>query len=87
MSERTWKRVVQGKSVRRVEPYWYEGKKYKSEWLFNSKVLGQLIVNYDDGGVAFDGKLDQANLTLKDMKTTWLEELQKLVLIESKIKK
>jgi len=78
MSEQTWKRIIKGKPVRRVEPYWYDGKKYKSEWLFNLKEVGQLTVNYDDSGVAFDGKLNEAYITRNNDETTWLKERQKL---------
>lgn len=77
MSERTWKRIVQGKAVRRVEPYWYEGKRYKGEWLFNSKDLGHLIVNYDDGGVGFEGELSEATITNNGENTSWNSELKK----------
>jgi hypothetical protein len=51
MAERTWKRIAQGKPVRRVEPYVYEGKRFKSEWSFNTPEVGSLLVTYDDGGV------------------------------------
>jgi hypothetical protein len=84
MSEKTWKRIVQGKAVRRVEPYWYEGKKYKGEWLFNSKGLGQLTVNYDDGGVGFEGELSQAIITNDSENTSWVSELQKYALANKK---
>ena len=77
MSERTWKRIVQGKAVRRIEPYWYEGKKYKGEWLFNSKEFGQLTVNYDDGGVGFEGELSEAIITNNGENTSWISELKK----------
>jgi hypothetical protein len=84
MSEKTWKRIVQGKAVRRVEPYWYEGKKYKGEWLFNSKGLGQLTVNYDDGGVGFEGELSDATITNDGEDTSWVSELQKYALTSKK---
>jgi hypothetical protein len=77
MSEKTWKRILQGKAVRRIEPYWYEGKKYKGEWLFNSKRLGQLIVNYDDGGVGFEGELSEAIITNDGENISWNSELKK----------
>jgi hypothetical protein len=79
MSEKTWKRILQGKAVRRIEPYWYEGKKYKGEWLFNSKRLGQLIVNYDDGGVGFEGELSEAIITNDGENISWNSELKKLI--------
>ncbi len=78
MSEKTWKRILQGKAVRRIEPYWYEGKKYKGEWLFNSKRLGQLIVNYDDGGVGFEGELSEAIITNDGENISWNSELKKI---------
>lgn len=77
MSERTWKRIVQGKLVRRVEPYIYEGKKYKSEWVFNSQKFGSLLVTYDDDGVAFDGDLRSTEIWDGANKTSWINELMK----------
>jgi hypothetical protein len=77
MSERTWKRIVQGKVVRRIESYWYEGKKYKGEWLFNLKEFGQLTVNYDDSGVGFEGELKEAIITNNGENISLVSELEK----------
>ena len=77
MAERTWKRIAQGKPVRRVEPYAYEGKKFKSEWSFNTPDVGALLVTYDDGGVGFEGRLEDALIWNGDQKTNWVNELIK----------
>lgn len=77
MAERTWKRVAQGKPVRRVEPYQYEGKKFKSEWSFNTPSVGSLLVTYDDGGVGFEGRLEEAVVWNDAHKTNWISELIK----------
>ena len=77
MAERTWKRIAQGKPVRRVEPYAYEGKKFKSEWSFNTPDVGALLVTYDDGGVGFEGRLEDALIWNGDQKTNWVSELIK----------
>jgi len=75
MAERTWKRIAQGKPVRRVEPYVYEGKRFKSEWLFNTPDVGTLLVTYDEGGVGFEGRLENALIWNNDKNSTWLKEL------------
>ena len=77
MSEKTWHRIVKGKLVRRIEHYHYEGKKYKSEWLFNSESMSSLVVNYEDGGVGFDGVISDALIWVRDEKTSWILELMK----------
>ena len=77
MAERTWKRIAQGKPVRRVEPYVYEGKRFKSEWSFNTPNVGSLLVTYDDGGVGFEGRLEDVLIWNDDKKTNWIGELIK----------
>ena len=77
MAQRTWKRIAQGKPVRRIEPYLYEGKKFKSEWSFNTPDVGSLLVTYDDGGVGFEGRLEDALIWNGDQKTNWVSELIK----------
>jgi len=77
MAQKTWQRIVKGNQVRRVEPYLYEGKKYKSEWLFNSRSFGSLVVTYDDGGVGFDGQLADALIWIEDEQTSWIQVLMK----------
>lgn len=77
MAQRTWKRIAQGKPVRRVEPYIYEGKRFKSEWLFNTPDVGSLLVTYDDGGVGFEGRLEDVLIWNDDQKTNWVSELIK----------
>jgi hypothetical protein len=77
MSEQTWRRICKGKSVRRIVFYLYEGRRCRSEWLFNSDKFGSLVVNYDDGGVGFDGFLDDARITDYDQTSSWVSELMK----------
>jgi len=77
MAERTWKRIAQGKPVRRVEPYVYEGKRFKSEWSFNTPDVGALLVTYDDGGVGFEGRLEAAFIRNDDQISNWVSELIK----------
>ena len=77
MAQRTWKRIAQGKPVRRVEPYLYEGKRFKSEWFFNAPDVGSLLVTYDDGGVGFEGRLEEAVIWNDAQKTNWVSELIK----------
>ena len=77
MSEQTWRRICKGKPVRRVVFYRYEGKRYRSEWHYNSDELGTLVVNYDDSGVGFDGELEDARITDRDQTSSWVVEVMK----------
>jgi len=77
MAERTWKRIAQGKPVRRVEPYVYEGKRFKSEWSFNTPEVGSLLVTYDNGSVGFEGRLEAAFIRNDDQISNWVSELIK----------
>ena len=77
MADKTWQRIVKGKSVRRVEYYQCEGKRYKADWLFNSDSFGSLVVNYEDGGVGFEGDLSSACIFYENKKTSWIDELMK----------
>lgn len=73
MAMRTWRRIVKGEVVRRVEPYVYEGKRFVGEWHFNRDSFGALLVTYDDGGVGFDGSLSEATITVDDEPIRWDE--------------
>lgn len=77
MSEQTWRRICKGKPVRRVVFYRYEGKRYRSEWSYNSGEIGTLVVNYDDNGVGFDGELEDARITDRDQTSSWVSEVMK----------
>jgi hypothetical protein len=77
MAERTWKRIAQGKPVRRVEPHLYEGKRFKAEWWFNTPEIGSLLVTYDDGGVGFEGRLEDALIRNDNENSSWLSQLIK----------
>jgi hypothetical protein len=57
--------------------YRYEGKRFRSEWLYNSDEFGRLVVNYDDNGVGFDDMLDDAHITDCDLATSWVSEVMK----------
>jgi len=70
MSERTWNRVKAGKALTRVEPFLYEGKRYKANWCFNYSGFGSLLVTYDDA-VGFDGKLSDALIVVDDLNVIW----------------
>lgn len=76
MSERTWRLILKGKAVKRVVPYWSEGKKYKSEWFFNLNRLGDLVITYDEGGVGFDGHLSDALISNNERALSWEGELK-----------
>ncbi len=71
----TWESIVNG--VKSIVPaiYWYEGEEYYCEWVFNKSGLGSLIVNYDGGGVHFDGDLADANIAVDGESLTWEEVL------------
>ena len=71
MAEVTWKRIVAGRRFKRVVPYYYEGKRYKSTWLFNQSGFGALLVTYADDAVAFEGTLHDATIVLSDSVVSW----------------
>lgn len=71
MSLQTWRRVVSGHNVLRVEPYHYEGERYQARWEFNRDGLGSLYVTYDDAGVGFDGSMDDASIHVHDVPVEW----------------
>jgi len=71
----TWESIVNG--IKSIMPaiYWYEGEEYYCEWVFNKSGLGSLIVNYNGGGVHFDGDLADANIAVDGKSVTWEEVL------------
>ena len=71
----TWESIVNG--VKSIVPaiYWHEGEEYYCEWVFNKSELGSLIVNYDGGGLHFDGDLADANIVVDGETITWEEVL------------
>lgn len=71
MAEATWKRIVAGRRFKRVVPYYYEGKRYKSTWLFNQSGFGTLLVTYADDAVAFEGTLHDATIVLSGSVVSW----------------
>ncbi len=72
----TWESIVKG--VKSIVPaiYWHEGEEYYCEWVFNKTGLGSLIVNYDEGGVHFDGDLANADIAVDGESVTWEEILE-----------
>lgn len=74
MAMQTWKQILAGRPVHRREPYWYEGERFTGEWYFNSRgVRGALRVEYEGGGVGFDGKLDDAWIEIDEVSVLWRE--------------
>ena len=74
MSQRTWQRVLAGKMLRRVEPFFYEGKRFKADWMFNYSGFGSLLVTYGDEAVGFDGSLSEAQILVDDEPVAWFDE-------------
>lgn len=73
MAKRTWRRILKGAFVRRVEPYIYDAQRFTGEWHFNHNGFGTLLVTYDDSGVGFDGDLSEAIITICDEPVHWNE--------------
>jgi hypothetical protein len=71
MSQRTWQRVLSGKTLRRVESFFFEGKRFKAEWMFNYSGFGSLLVTYGDEAVGFDGSLSDAQILVDDEPVVW----------------
>jgi len=67
----SWNRVKRGAYLRRLEPYWYEGERFVGEWHFNQTSPGSLLVQFGDGGVGFDGALDDAIITVSGKTVAW----------------
>lgn len=74
MSKRTWHRIVAGKSVKRVVPFYFGGKRYKGTWEFNNRGFGSLVVTYDGQAVAFDGNLSDSSIIVDDQQVKWESE-------------
>jgi hypothetical protein len=71
MSQRSWNRVKAGKALKRVEPFYYEGKRYKANWCFNYSGFGSLLVTNSDDAVCFDGDLSAAQIVIGDSIVAW----------------
>jgi hypothetical protein len=71
MSELTWRRVLNGRLVKRVVPFTYEGKTFKGVWMFNNNGLGTLLVTFDGEAVGFDGDLADASIYIRDTEFKW----------------
>jgi hypothetical protein len=71
MSQRTWQRILSGKTLRRVESFFFEGKRFKAEWMFNYSGFGSLLVTYGDEVVGFDGSLSEAQILVDDEPVVW----------------
>lgn len=78
MSMRTWKRILGGNPVLRVEPYWYEGRRYRSEWRFNTNGYGSLRVTYcalgggGDEGDGYIGSIEDALIVVDGESVKWV---------------
>ena len=67
----TWENIINGVNTIVPAIYWYEGEEYYCEWVFNKSGLGSLIVNYDGGGVHFDGNLADAAIAVDGESVAW----------------
>ncbi len=79
MTLRTWRRVLNGSTVRRLEPYWYEGMRYVGEWNFNHNGFGTLLVTYDNCGVGFNCSLSGATIYIDAVQIEWNQDKQPLI--------
>lgn len=58
-----WMRVKEGTSLRVPgEGYWYEGEFFQDYWSFSGGRDGDLVVEYGDGGVGFNGSLSDGHI-------------------------
>lgn len=58
-----WKKIRLAKEVTIRGPgYHYEGERFRDHWSFEEGVAGKLNVWTDDGGVCFDGTMDDVEL-------------------------
>jgi len=55
-----WDKILKGKKVSASAGYWYEGKRFSAYFSFNHDGPGTLLVGYNDGGVGFDGHVNDA---------------------------
>ncbi len=60
MSFERWVRILGGAPRTVEEPYWYEGERFTACWAFDGR--RGLEVAYDDGGVGWEGELDDADV-------------------------
>jgi hypothetical protein len=79
MSQRTWQRVLAGKTIKRVESFFHEGTRFKANWIFNHSGLGSLLVTYSDEAVGFDGNLTEAQILVDNIPFTWSNNIQHTV--------
>lgn len=71
MSKVTWHRVVKGKLIKRIVPFYYEGKRYKATWTFNKTGHGSLLVTDADQTVRLAGSLSEATIIVDDLEVCW----------------
>lgn len=58
-----WEKVKKGEKMEFCgEGYEYEGEVFDDFWEFNHDGLGSLIVSYNDGGIGFDGLIDECEI-------------------------
>lgn len=59
---KSWEAILQGEKVSADASYWYEGERFFADFQFNHAGPGTLLVTYDDGGVGFDGNIEDAQI-------------------------
>ncbi|EGF32309.1 hypothetical protein IMCC9480_2623 [Oxalobacteraceae bacterium IMCC9480] len=57
-----WIGILSGHTYCADSSYWYEGKRFTSDWHFDSNSEDALTVGYDDGGVGYQGALSGATI-------------------------
>lgn len=66
-----WKQIEAGESINlEGDGYRYEGETYQDVWSFNQSEKGILMVEYDDGGVGFEGMISDAEIVYPDSDNT-----------------
>jgi len=73
ISEFTFKKILRGRKVKRVEHYYYEGKRYRAEYLFNYKHFSSLKVICDGDGELFNGSLNDVFILINGEEKNWGE--------------
>ncbi len=65
LTPRNWSRVKSGRPLSiRGKGYYHEGEFFWDYWAFGGGLDGALLVSYgDDGGIGFEGKLRDADIS------------------------
>jgi hypothetical protein len=60
-----WQKIKRGESFSDLgNGYNYEGVKFNDFWEFNEEFKGSCKVTYDDGGIGFEGLIDECQIEL-----------------------